>query len=162
MKIMRRLRATAGLLLLCALAGCEQGVAQDAKNDSKGSAARPVFAEADAVLVLGQMRQAFESDSRSRFLKLFDARRMPGYAVFRDEVYAFFEMYDLIQLNYHVTQVAMDGEFGGAMVDLTLEATPKEAGTPGVRRHVQARLVLAWDGKGWKIADMAPRDLFRS
>jgi hypothetical protein len=30
-----------------------------------------------------------------------------------------------------------------------------------VRRDASVRLVLAWDGKGWKIIDLAPRNLFR-
>jgi len=134
-----------------------------AKTDGKpGTQARPVFTEADAVRVLDQMRQAFESHNRSRFLKLFDTRRMPGFAVFRDEMDEFFETYHSIRMNYQLTQVTTDGEFGGLMMNMTLEAAPSEAGTPGVRRDVQARFLLAWDGKGWRIADLAPRNLFKT
>ena len=151
------------LLLGCALlARGELGFAQEAKKDGRSeSQTRPVFAEIDAVRVLEQMRQAFESDSRSRFLKLFDARRMPGYPAFRDEVDEFFETYYAVRVNYHVVQVGRDGEFGAVLTEITLEATSKGA-TPNIRRNTQARLVLVWDGKAWKIADLAPRNLFKS
>ena len=114
------------------------------------------------VVTFAQMRQAFESHNRSRFLKLFDTRRMPGYAVFRDEVDEFFETSNSIRMNYQLTQVTTDGEVGGMMMNMTLDAAPSEAGIPGVRRDVQARFVLAWAGKGWKIADLAPRNLFKT
>ena len=158
-----RWRVGAWLGVLCVLlVGGGRGFGQAKTDGRPGTQARPVFAEADAVRVLDQMRQAFESHNRSRFLKLFDTRRMPGYAVFRDEVDEFFETYNSIRMNYQLTQVTTDGEFGGMMMNMTLDAAPSEAGIPGVRRDVQARFVLAWDGKGWKIADLAPRNLFKT
>ncbi len=162
-RIAARGRVGVRLLVLCVwLVAGGRGFGQ-AKTDGKpGTQARPVFTEADAVRVLDQMRQAFESHNRSRFLKLFDTRRMPGFAVFRDEMDEFFETYHSIRMNYQLTQVTTDGEFGGLMMNMTLEAAPSEAGTPGVRRDVQARFLLAWDGKGWKIADLAPRNLFKT
>jgi hypothetical protein len=145
----------AGTLLLAAF-----GFAQETKKDG-GAPARPEFAEADAARMLDAMRQALESNSRSRFLKLFDAARMPGYAAFRDEVVEFFETYNSMRMNYQIIQVAMEGEFGAVVAQITLEASPQD-GTPSVRRSAQTRLVLAWDGKTWRAVDLAPRDLFRS
>lgn len=121
----------------------------------------PTFADADAARVMDALRQALESGSRGRFLKLFDARRMPGYAAFRDQVAEFFERYVSFQVQYHLTQITMDRDLGGLMADVVIDALPADRVTPNVRRNAQLRLVLAWDGKWWRIADWSPRSLLR-
>jgi hypothetical protein len=121
---------------------------------------RPAFSDADAVRILAQLRQSLESKQRSHFLKLFDARRMPNYAAFRDAVSALFDNYDSFQAQYHLTQVRMDGEFGALIADFVLEAAAPNANAPNLRRSVQMRLVCAWDAKQWKIVDLSPRTLF--
>lgn len=137
------------------------GFAQDAKRDGSAQAqGRPAFAAADAVQVLDGLRQALESGSRSRFLKAFDGRRMPGYAAFRDQITEFFEKYDSFRMQYRLMQTAMDGEFGAVVAEVGIEAVPVNGTGPGARRDA-VRLVLAWDGKAWKITDLAPRNLFR-
>jgi len=153
---------SAVLLLSALLGGNGQTGAQEPKKEAKPEAsARPAFRDADAVRVLDELRQALESNSGSRLLKLFDARRMPGYGAFRDQIAEFLERYDAFQVDYHVTQVTVDGEFGAMLAEVVLEATPGDGTTPKVRRQVPARLVVAWNGKSWKIADFAPRSLFR-
>jgi hypothetical protein len=122
---------------------------------------RPLFAEADAARILNEMRTALEANRRNHLLRLFDARRMPNYAEFRDEVIAFFEKYDSFQVQYQMKQVRMDGEFGAVLADFVLEAAPPNAGSPNVRRSVPVRLITAWDGKQWKIVDLSPRNLFQ-
>jgi hypothetical protein len=121
----------------------------------------PIFAEADAARVMDAVRQALESGNRSRFLKLFDARRMPGYAAFRDQVAEFFDRYVGFQVQYHLTQITMDRDLGGLMADVVIDALPADKVTPNVRRNAQLRLVLAWDGRWWKIVDWSPRGLLR-
>jgi hypothetical protein len=152
-------RMSAVLVLVCALSGGSgQGFGQDAKKDAKpDTSARPVFAEADAVRLMDELRQALEADNRGRFLKIFDAKRMPGYAAFRDQVAEFFGKYDAFEVRYHVTQVTMDGDFGALLADFECDAKPSDGVTPNVRRRLSLRLVAAWDGKLWKIVDMSPR-----
>ena len=135
---------------------------QQGAGSTKGTTPVPgsVFAEADAVRVLSEMRQALESNNRGRLLKLFDTRRMPGFAVFRNELTAFLETYDTVRMGYHVTQVTVDGEFGSVIADVTLEGAPSNQAA-NFRKSARVRLVCAWDGKSWKIADFSPRDLFR-
>ena len=143
------------ILLGASFALSAQTPAKDTTNE------RPSFAAADAVRVLDQLRQAIESDSQSRFLKVFDGRRMPGYPAFRDQIVEFFGKYESFRVQYHVTQTAMDGEFGALVTDIAFDATPADGTSPNVRRHASVRLVLTWDGKSWKISDLAPRSLFR-
>jgi hypothetical protein len=148
------------LALLCAWSGWgELGLALDAKKDARPDAgARAAFSEADGVRLMNELRQALESENRSRFLKMFDAKRMPGYAVFRDQVAEFFGKYDAFEARYHLTQVAMDGEFGAVLADFELDAKPRDGVTPNVRKRVPLRLVTGWDGKQWRIVDMSPRE----
>jgi hypothetical protein len=133
--------------------------AQDADRDAKPKGgAHPTFAESDAVRVLDQLRRSLESNDSGRFLKAFDATRMPGYAAFRDQVAEFLGRYDAFQVRYHLTQTTMDGEFGAALADFEFDAHPRDGVSPNVRQRVQLRLVCRWDGSTWKIVDLSPRN----
>jgi hypothetical protein len=155
-------RGQAIVLGLVLLGVGERGLAQDTKrNGNTQTPGQPAFAAADAVRVLDGLRQALESGSRSRFLKAFDGRRMPGYAAFRDQITEFFEEYDSFRMQYRLMQTAMDGEFGAVVAEVGIDAVPAGGTGPGVRRDASVRLVLDWDGKSWKITDLAPRSLFR-
>jgi hypothetical protein len=136
------------------------GVALQAQETGDAENNGTNFVEADAARVFDGLRQALESDSERRLLKLFDAARMPDYPALRNQVAQFFEEYEAFQVRYHITQVSTQGRMGVAMADFELEATPSRGASPNVRRKVQLRLVLAWDGKRWKIVDLAPRELF--
>lgn len=132
-----------------------------AKTGKTVSTETPPFTDAEAVHLMNEMRQALESNHRTRLLKIFDARRMPNYPAFRDQVSEFFERYDSFQVQYHVTEVRNDGQFGAVLADVVLEAAVANGNMPDVRRSVQMRLVTAWDGKQWKIVDLTPRSLFQ-
>lgn len=119
------------------------------------------FSENDALQVMDGLRKAMESESRGHLLALFDAKRMPEFAVFRDQVAQFFAQYQSFRVNYHVTQTAQDGEFGSIVSEFVIEAQSTSEGLPALRRRAQLHLILAWNGSAWKIADLAPRDVFR-
>ena len=155
------MRTMKWLLAVVLLSGGTALARQASKEMQTEAKPRPVFAEADAARVMDELRQALEAGSRSRFLKAFDARRMPGYAAFRDQVTEFFDKYDGFQVQYHVNQVATDGEFGGVVADVVIDAAPAGGKAPNIRRNAPVRLVLAWDGKQWKVTDWSPRSLLR-
>lgn len=121
------------------------------------------FEEQDAVAVMDHFRRALEGESRTRVLKLFDSTRMPDYAIFRDQVTQFYEQYQAPTVTYRINQVSQDQALGAIVADFILEALPLTDGLPTLHRRVQLRLVLSWDAKDkeWKIADLAPRSLFR-
>jgi hypothetical protein len=118
-----------------------------------------VFSEADAARLLAEVQGALESNNQRRFLKLFDAHRMPNYAAFQDQVAEFFEKYEAFRVRYHITQTSSEDGLGVVLADLELEATPAGAYVPNVRKTAQLRLVTAWDGKAWKTVDWAPRSV---
>jgi hypothetical protein len=102
-----------------------------------------------------------ESDNPARFLKPFDAKKMPGFAAFRDQIAEFFETYSPVRMNYQVTQVTTDGDFGAAVVEVMLDGSARQGATSNIRKTVSTRVVFGWDGKMWKIVDWAPREMFR-
>jgi hypothetical protein len=167
MKRQRHRRPATCALLWIALACvtvvgvCPTAGAQEAGKATEKSPATAVFNEADAVRVLSDLRQAAESDNRGRFLKPFDAKKMPGFAAFRDQIAEFFETYGPIRMNYHVTQATTDGDFGAAVVEVTLDGPARQGATANLRKTVSTRLVFGWDGKAWKIVDWSPREMFR-
>lgn len=110
---------------------------------------------------MDSLRQSLESENPKRFLKLFDAKKMPGFAAFRDQVSVFFEKFGPIRMTYQVTQVTTEGEFGAAIAEITLEAAAKQGTEANLRRAVAVRIVLGWDGNAWTIVDWSPRELFQ-
>jgi hypothetical protein len=152
----------ASLCLVIIFAGAGRySVAQEGKNPAPNDAGHPTFSEADAARVMDNLRQAMESENFRRFLKLFDAKKMPGFAAFRDQVSVFFERLGPMHMTFQLKQVTTDGEFGAAVAEITLEAIAKQSTTPNVRRTIPVRLVLGWDGKAWKIVDWSPREFFQ-
>jgi hypothetical protein len=128
---------------------------------SAPTAAPRAFQEQDAANLMDRLHQALQSESRSRTLKLFDATRMPGFPVFRDEIAQFFAQYQPPGVDYHIQQVSQDGALGAIIAEFVIEAIPWTDGQPALHRRAQVRLITSWDGKEWKIADLSPRDLFQ-
>lgn len=159
-------RGTALLLTLAAAAAFiavrRPAIARDTKAaPPESTPGSPAFSEADAVRVLSDVRQGMETDNPRRFLKPFDAKKMPGFAAFRDQIAEFFQKYSPIRMNYRVTQVTTGGEFGSAAVEIALDASARQGTTSNLRATVAVRVVFAWDGKTWKIVDWSPREMFR-
>jgi predicted secreted protein len=160
-----RLRLVRGLVVLVVLGTTLGASAQTANGNAPAQAnnseTKPTkFGEAEAAGVLDRFRQALESNSQRRLLKLFDAAKMPDYPAFRDQVAQFFDKYEAFRVQYRITQVSDEENVGVALVDFQLEATPSGDASPNVRKHAQLRLVMSWEGKQWKIVDLAPRGLF--
>src|SRR6266852_5099323 len=133
---------------LCGVARPAVRASAPPQGQKAGNAAAN-FSEADAARVFDGLRQALESNSERRLLKLFDAARMPDYPACRDQVAQFFDEYESFQVRYHIAQVSSEGRVGVATADFEVEATPSRGTSPNVRRNVQLRLVLAWDGRQW-------------
>jgi hypothetical protein len=142
------------VLVLLALGGSAQETKKLSEADSNPA---PAFVEADGVRLIDELRRALETENRGRFLKAFDAKRMPGYPAFRDQVADFFARYGEFQVRYHVTQVTMDGDLGAEVADFEVDATPRDGVSPNLRKRVALRLVCGWDGKQWKVVDLSPR-----
>jgi hypothetical protein len=144
------------MLVVVSLAGARSG--NPGQPGKEGKSVAPVFSDADAARLLADLQQALEGNDQRRFLKLFDARRMPNYASFQDQVTEFFGKYESFRMRYHITQIFAEADLGIVLTELELEATPAGASVPD-RRNIQLRLVTAWDGKRWKVVDWRPRSV---
>jgi len=107
------------------------------------------------------IRKSFEANNRTRLIGLFDSKRMPEFATFRDQVSQLFVQYESFQVRYHMNQVSQDGEFGSIIAEFVLQAFPVSDQQPDLRRRAQLHVIVAWDGTAWKIADVSPRTVFQ-
>jgi hypothetical protein len=123
--------------------------------------ASPSFADSDAVTIFNGLQQAIESLNRKRFFDKFDATKMVDFPAFRTQVSDLFQRYDSLAVTYHLTQTGMEGNNAVALADFGLDGIAASEDMPDLRRQAQLRLVLAWNGKEWKIVDLSPRALFQ-
>jgi len=144
-------------LLLCStLARPSQGQQPPQRQQEK----TPQLTEPDALHVMQNLGDGLESHNERAFLAVFDPQTMSDYPLLRDQVHGFFQEYESFQVSYQLQQVAMEGVNGVALFDFTLDARPAGGELPDVRSTVQLRLVLAWNGKEWKIVGLSPREVF--
>jgi hypothetical protein len=137
---------------------CLTCLGMPAQKTSPPAAKAPSFSESDAADALSRMRLALEGYDKSAFLKLFDPARMANYPAFRDQISQFFDKYQSFVVSYQLQQVSTEDAAGIVLSNFSLEATG--ATVANLRRNFQLRLVMAWDGKQWKIVDIAPLGLF--
>lgn len=157
---MPRRLCTLGLVLCLAALGQTSRNDNTASQTDKPHHSATRFTDGDAANIMDRFRQALESNNQRGLLKLFDPARLPDYPAFRDQVEQFFDRNDAFQVQYRITQVSNEENFGVVLAEFQLEATASGGSPPSLRRRVQLRLVLAWDGKQWKVVDLAPRALF--
>ena len=136
---------------------------QDKRPNSppvQSPAAVPAFTEEDAVSVLDNLQAALQSYNRKKFLAQFNAARMPNFSAFQTEINGLFERYDSFTVTYHLVENPIQNGNGIALADFGLDATSTVNDTLDLRRQSQLRIVLAWNGKEWKIVDLSPRAMF--
>jgi hypothetical protein len=147
------------LLILAAIASLPM------RGQTQATPASPreskTFAEKDALQVMEGVRKSFEANNRNRLMGMFDAKRMPDFATFRDQVSQLFTQYESFQVRYHVTQTQQDGAFGSIIAEFILQAIAVSDRQPDLRRRAQLHLLVAWDGTAWKILDVSPRTIFQ-
>jgi hypothetical protein len=131
------------------------------KSAPRSPTAAPTFSDNDALTVFDNLASTLESYNRKKFLAAFDAAKMPNFPVFRDQINHLFERYDSFTVTYHLAQTAMEGSNGVALADFGLDGTSNAEGMRDLRRQARLRLVVAWNGKEWRIVDLSPRAVFQ-
>ena len=58
--------------------------------------------------VLSEFQRGFETHNLDKVLSVFDAAAMPDFAQFRDQMVAYFRLYDSFNLRYQLLQVNAD------------------------------------------------------
>ena len=131
------------------------------KADEKGgNAGDEAFSEQVSDQVLRDIADGLEAHNSRLLLSAFDARKMAGYRVFRDQIDALFEKYEGFRVHYNVTQTAQEGGRGIVLADWEMEEIAADGVTPPLLRRGQIRFVLEPGSKGWKVVDLQPRGMF--
>lgn len=110
--------------------------------------------------VLSRLQTGIQSHNLQQVLDLFDADSMPGYALTRDQLQAFFDQYDPILFRYKVLQVSEDKGQSSATAEVDMDATPRDETATAIRRSTQMRFDMKLESKGWKIIGLRPKDFF--
>lgn len=158
----RRLSSfTSVLILAVAFTLCSAQNKKPPEDAPQEPSTAPTFTPDDALHIFDTLQAALQSYDRKKFLAGFDAARMPNFPAFRDQIKNLFARYDSFTVTYQLAQTGMEASEGVALADFGLDATPNSDEMPDLRHHTQLRLVLAWDGKEWKIIDLSPRAVFQ-
>lgn len=124
-------------------------------------ASAPAFTDEDALSALDNLQAALQSYNRKKFLAQFDSGKMPNFPAFQNAIKELFDRYDSFTVTYHLTESSMQNGNGVALADFGLDGTAASEDAVDLRRHTQLRIVLAWNGKEWKIVDLSPRAVFQ-
>ena len=127
---------------------------------SHPSVATPAFTDEEALFVLDNLQAALQSYNRKKFLAQFDSAKMPDFSAFQSEIKGLFERYDSFVVTYHLLESAMQNGRGVVLADFGLDGTASSDNGVDLRRHTQLRIVVAWNGKEWKIVELTPTTIF--
>lgn len=149
----RRHKIATLVLTLALTSGAQAGGGQK-------PAAAPAFSDEEATSVLDDLQAALQSYNRKKFLAQFNSAKMPDYSSFQNGINGLFARYDSFTVTYHLLESAMQDGKGVVLADFGLDATSTENDTLDLRRHTQLRIVVAWNGREWKIVELSPRAMF--
>jgi hypothetical protein len=137
---------------------------QDKPPDTQSAqapVAAPAFTDEDATFVLDNLQAALQSYNRKKFLAQFDSAKMPNFSAFQTGIKGLFDRYESFTVTYHLTESAVQNGNGVALADFGLDGSASSEYGTDLRRHTQLRVVVAWNGKQWKIVDLIPRAVFQ-
>jgi hypothetical protein len=138
-------------------------------QDSAGKAAPPVprsepaaleFSDQDAERILQLLKQGAESHNLQQILSAFDPERTDGYLTLEGQADEFVRKYDPVRFYFRILQTSTNDRKGIAMVEIQMQAEPRDSNGVAVRRDQQFRFEFASVNKAWKITALAPARLF--
>src|SRR5208283_3819038 len=129
-------------------------------QDQPDSAGAQAFDLSDEVVrdVLTNLQRGMETHDLDRVLDVFDAGNMKDFALFHDQMVAFFRLHDNFKFRYQLLQVTADKDRGFAIADIDLDADPSDILPTEQRRSVQMRFQMKRGPKGWKVIGLRPTD----
>lgn len=138
-------------LLYCGM-GSVAALAQAAQGQN-------AFSARDASALLNQMNDGLVNRSAEKFLSAFDLGRMENSRLFKQQITSFIAHTDSIRMHFNLTSAGMNGNQGGATVDVQMEA---DTGNGGEALHKEATLnfAAAKAASGWKFIAVQPRSFF--
>ena len=110
--------------------------------------------------VLANLQRGIESHNLDLVMAVFDPQNMKDYALFHDQMVAFFRLHDSVKFRYQLLQVAADKDVGFAIADIDMDADPSDILPTQQRRTTQMRFQMKYGPKGWKVTGLRPADFF--
>jgi len=110
--------------------------------------------------VLEPFQEGLESHTPRQALSVLDPVDMPDYAQARDQLTAFFRLYDPIRFRYKVLQATSDKDRASVIAEIDMAATPVDQNQTPVQRNTQMRFQLKQGPNGWRVVGFTPSDFF--
>jgi len=155
------------LLLVAGCFGMAQNIGQDQQapspeQDQPDASGQQPLTLAEQVIrdVLAALQRGIEEHSPAQVLAIFDDRETPDYAQLRDQIRAFFSQYEAVRFRYKVLQVTSERDYGFAIAEIDMAATPADETQLAVQRTTQMRFQMKLGAKGWKLVGFKPSDFF--
>jgi hypothetical protein len=130
------------------------------KKDKDDPASTEEFSDRVVTNIMREIQDGLEGHVQRILTSTFDDNQMDGYLQLEDQIEQFFNKYDAIRIHYRIIQNSVEGPKGIALVELQMEAAPRDGRGPSLRRDEQFRFELERGKKGWKIVDFQPRNFF--
>ena len=130
------------------------------KKDQDDALSTEEFSDRVTNNILRDMKDGLEGHVQRMLMSVFDDNQLDGYLQLEDQIEQFFNKYDALRIHYRIIQNTVEGPKGIALVEMQMEAAPREGRGQALRRDEQIRFELERGKKGWKIVDFRPRDFF--
>ena len=117
------------------------------------------YSGAVARALLTRIADGFTRRNSKVLLSAFDPRHFPGYALFSDRLQARLGQHDAFRAYFRILDSAPLDSRATVNVELQIEQSYADTGRPPARNTGRARFTLERGAAGWKIVDVAPRDL---
>lgn len=153
-------RAIYALVLLLVTAPCwaQQPAVPAAKSAPADVLNAEEFSDAVANSLLSRIAEGFARRNPKLLLSAFDVQQFEGYALFADRMRARLGQHDAFRAYFRILETVPQDARVVVDVDWQIEQS-YTSGRPPTRNSGQVRFTFQRGAAGWKIVDVAPREL---
>lgn len=119
-----------------------------------------LFNDAAASQLLNQIRDGLVEHNSQKMLGAFDLARMKQGPAFKQQVIAFLGQTDSIRVHFNILETAVVEAKGTALVEIEMEADPRDDNLPPVHKKAQLRLTAENSAGSWKFTELEPLSFF--
>ncbi len=116
------------------------------------------FSDAVANILLTRIAEGFVRRNPKLLLSAFDAQQFEGYALFADRMRARLSQHDAFRAYFRIRETVPEDARVIVNVEWQIEQS-YTSGRPPTRNSGKLRFTFQRAGAGWKIVEVAPRDL---
>ncbi len=117
------------------------------------------YSDAVANALLSRIADGFTRRNPKLLLSAFDPQHFPDYPLFSGRMRARLGQHDSFRTYFRILDRVPQDTRATVHVELQIEQSDTDAARPPTRSAGQARFTLERGPAGWRIVDLAPRDL---